>query len=61
MFRQELFGNAVFEAFKVLEVTIRQATGLGDEWIGTKLTNRAFHPKDGSLTIIWPSLANSWN
>ncbi|MNM09424.1 hypothetical protein D3C81_195130 [compost metagenome] len=50
LFRQELFDNAVFEAFKVLEVSVRQAAGLGDEWIGTKLTNRAFHPKDGPLT-----------
>ena len=50
LFRQELFDTAVFEAFKVLEVSIRQAAGLGDEFLGTKLTARAFDPKGGPLT-----------
>jgi len=50
LFRQELFDTAVFEAFKVLEVSIRQAAGLGDEWLGTKLTARAFNPESGPLT-----------
>jgi len=50
LFRQELFDTAVFEAFKVLEVSIRQASGLGDECLGTKLAARAFHPEDGPLT-----------
>lgn len=50
LYRQQLFDTAVFEAFKVLEVSIRQAAGLGDEWLGTKLTARAFNPEDGPLT-----------
>lgn len=45
-----MFDNAVFEAFKTLEVAIRRAAGLGDEFIGTKLTARAFNPEDGPLT-----------
>lgn len=50
LYKQELFDTAVFEAFKVLEVSIRQAAGLGDEWLGTKLTARAFNPEGGALT-----------
>ena len=50
LYKQQMFDNAVFEAFKTLEVAIRCAAGLGDEWIGTKLTARAFNPEDGPLT-----------
>lgn len=42
--------TAVFEAFKTLEVEIRSAAKLGNEWIGTKLAGRAFNPEDGPLT-----------
>lgn len=34
----------------MLEVSIRQVAGLGNECIGAKLTTRAFHPEDGLLT-----------
>lgn len=50
LYKQQMFDNAVFEAFKTLEVAIRRAAGLGDEFIGTKLTARAFNPEDGPLT-----------
>lgn len=50
LYRQELFDTAVFEAFKLLEVSIRQAAGLGDECLGTKLAARAFNPESGPLT-----------
>ncbi|HDS1696173.1 MULTISPECIES: TIGR02391 family protein [unclassified Pseudomonas] len=50
LYKQELFDTAVFEAFKLLEVSIRQAAGLGDEWLGTKLAARAFNPESGPLT-----------
>ena len=50
LFKQEMFDTAVFEAFKILEVSIRKAASLGDEWIGTKLTTHAFAPKIGPLS-----------
>lgn len=50
LFRQGRFDTAVFEAFKTLEVRIRDAAGLGTELIGTKLVARAFHPESGELT-----------
>ena len=50
LFRQELFDHAVFEAFKILEVSTREAAALGDDHYGQPLFSRAFHPKDGPLT-----------
>lgn len=50
LYKQELFDTAVFEAFKLLEVSIRQAAGLGEEWLVTKLVARAFNPESGPLT-----------
>lgn len=50
LFQQGRFDTAVFEAFKTLEVRIREAAGLGPDWIGTKLVARAFHPETGELT-----------
>jgi uncharacterized protein (TIGR02391 family) len=41
--------TTVFEAFKSLEVEIRSASGLGNEWIGVKLVQQAFHPEKGPL------------
>lgn len=49
LYRQNMFDTAVFEAFKMLEVTIRRAAGLGDDLVGVKLASRAFHPDDGPL------------
>lgn len=50
LFRQRRFDLAVFEAFHRLEIAIREAAGLGHEFIGTRLASRAFHPEDGPLT-----------
>lgn len=50
LFMQGRLDAAVFEAFKTLEVEIRKAAGLGNEWIGTKLASRAFNATDGALT-----------
>lgn len=49
-FLQGRFDTAVFEAFHRLEIAIRDAAGLGDDLIGTKLAARAFNPVDGPLT-----------
>lgn len=50
LFLQSRFETAVFEAFKTLEVAIRNAGGLGDDSIGVPLASKAFHPEDGPLT-----------
>lgn len=50
LYRQGLYDNAVFEAFKTLEVTIRTVSGLGNELVGTKLAGRAFNPENRELT-----------
>lgn len=49
LFRQDLLDNAVFEAFKTLEVEIRAGAGLGTEWIGVKAAREAFNPDRGQL------------
>ncbi len=49
-YRQGVYDTAVFEAFKTLEVSIRNASGLGNELVGTKLAGRAFNPETGELT-----------
>jgi len=48
-FIRGLFDTAVFEAYKALEVSIRDASGLSD-LIGVKLARKAFAPNDGPLT-----------
>lgn len=50
LYRQALFDTAVFEAFKALEVAIREAAGLGHDLVGIRLASRAFHPETGELT-----------
>lgn len=50
LYRQGRYDTAVFEAFKTLEVSIRDTSGLGNELVGTKLASRAFNPEDGELT-----------
>jgi uncharacterized protein (TIGR02391 family) len=44
------FDQAVSAAFKALEVYVRNAGGLGDDFVGVKLMRAAFHPETGSLT-----------
>lgn len=50
LFLQQRYDMAVFGAFHRLEVAMREAARLGDEWIGTKFAARAFNPEDGKLT-----------
>lgn len=52
LFLQSRYDLAVFEAFHRLEIGIRDAAGLGDDLIGTKLAARAFNPDDGPLTDL---------
>lgn len=42
--------TAVFEAFKEVEVAVREAGGFDARMIGTDLMRKAFHPEDGPLT-----------
>jgi uncharacterized protein (TIGR02391 family) len=50
LFRQGQFDTAVFEAFKTLEVAIRDAAGFGPERIGVPLARAAFDVENGPLT-----------
>lgn len=50
LFFQSRFETAVFEAFKTLEVAIRNTSRLGHDLVGVQLASRAFHPEDGPLT-----------
>jgi hypothetical protein len=49
-FVRGLFDTAVFEAYKALEVAIREASGLPATMLGVTLARKAFHPEDGPLT-----------
>jgi uncharacterized protein (TIGR02391 family) len=49
LFLQGRFETAVFEAFKELEVAIRDAAGYGHGDIGVKLASKAFDPEGGPL------------
>jgi uncharacterized protein (TIGR02391 family) len=42
--------DAVFAAFKAVEVSVREAAKLGPEHIGVKLMRKAFDPASGPLT-----------
>jgi len=44
------FDVAAFQAMKAVEVSVRAASGLGDNLIGVKLMREAFAPDAGSLT-----------
>lgn len=50
LYLQSRFDTAVFEAFKLLEVTIRSMAKLGDDLVGVQLASKAFHPESGELT-----------
>ncbi|AOG22642.1 TIGR02391 family protein [Acidovorax sp. RAC01] len=52
LFLQSRFDTAVFEAFKALEVAIREAAKLGHELVGVSLASRAFNPEDGPLRAL---------
>ncbi|MGA2172723.1 MAG: TIGR02391 family protein [Sedimentisphaerales bacterium] len=44
------FESAVIQAFKAVEVRVREAAGLQPEDVGTKLMRKAFDPENGPLT-----------
>ena len=44
------FDVAVFLSMKAVEVSVREASGLGESLIGVKLIRPAFAPEDGPLT-----------
>lgn len=44
------FADAVFKAFKAVEIEIRKACGFPAELIGAKLMREAFNPEKGPLT-----------
>ena len=44
------FDVAAFQAMKAVEVAVREASGLPDNLIGTKLMQAAFAPENGPLT-----------
>lgn len=44
------FDVAVFQAMKAVEVAVREASELGDDWIGVKLMRKAFSVEGGVLT-----------
>lgn len=46
------FDVAAFQAMKAVEVAVREAAGLSDAWIGTKLMKEAFAPDRGKLTDL---------
>ena len=50
LFLQSRFETVVFEAFKALEIAVREKAGLGDDMIGVQLASKAFHPETGQLT-----------
>ena len=52
LYFQSRFETAVFEAFKTLEVTIRNTAELGHDLVGVALASRAFHSDDGPLTNL---------
>lgn len=44
------YDDAVFQAYKEVEVRIRKAGGYRDDVVGVDLARKAFHPVDGPLT-----------
>jgi uncharacterized protein (TIGR02391 family) len=44
------FDVAAFQAMKAVEVAVRDAAGLPDSLLGTKLMQTAFAPENGALT-----------
>lgn len=49
-FMRGLFDGAAFHAMKAVEVSVRQASGLGNDLVGQQLMRKAFAPHDGPLT-----------
>ena len=50
IFEKGLYANAVFEAFKHVEIAVRKAGCYEDRDLGTDLMRKAFHVDNGNLT-----------
>ena len=50
IFMQGSYGLAVFEAFKQVEIAVREAGGYAENDLGTDLMRKAFHVDKGNLT-----------
>ena len=50
IFERGLYGTAVFEAFKHVEIAVREAGGYEENDLGTDLMRKAFHVDNGNLT-----------
>ena len=50
IFEKGSYGSAVFEAFKQVEIAVREAGGYTDGDLGTDLMRKAFHVANGNLT-----------
>ena len=50
IFAQGSYGTAVFEAFKQVEVAVREAGGYTKDLYGDTLIQTAFHNETGNLT-----------
>lgn len=50
MFHASQYTTAVFEAFKAVEIALRQAIGAKDDIYGVNLARSAFHPDTGKLS-----------
>ena len=50
IFENGAYGNAVFEAFKQVEIAVRKAGGYTENDLGTDLMRRAFNVDNGNLT-----------
>lgn len=50
IFEQKLYSNAVFEAFKQVEIAVRKAGNYTENDLGTVLMRKAFNVDNGNLT-----------
>jgi len=58
IFNAGRFEAAVFEAFKLVEIAVREDAGYPDKDHGTPMIARAFNPKDGPLRDPDPEKSN---
>jgi hypothetical protein len=50
LFARGHYDSVVFEAFRAVEVAVREASGLPQDMLGVGLMRKAFHPQSGPLT-----------
>ena len=56
LFLRGEYDTAVFQAFKEVEVTVRDTGGYEKKDYGVNLMRQAFHPQNGTLTIMDPNI-----